>query len=134
MKTYWLGLFSAIVTLPLAVAAFFRLGLGDIQADAPPPAWENRIMTAAVHRSVDKRAGDLPAASAADEDSLVRGGKLYMLGCHGELGKPVKEISQPTREFRIARQRHAILAAANLLGRETRNPYDGNVGLRTFLL
>jgi len=94
VKTYWLGLFSAIVILPLAVGVFFRLGLGDIQADAAPPAWESRVMTAAVHRSVDKRTGDLPAVSAADEDSLVRGGKLYMLGCagcHGELGKPIKE-------------------------------------------
>lgn len=94
MKSFSLGFFFAVVILPLGVGAYFRLGLADAQSDVPPPAWESRLMTLAVRHSVSKRAGTLPVASIVDEERIVKGGKLYMLGCagcHGELGKPLVE-------------------------------------------
>jgi hypothetical protein len=102
MKTFFLGFVSAILIFPLSAAAFFRLGLADVNGDAPPSATESRWMAAAVHHSIARRATGLEAPPAAGDELLVAGGKLYMngcAGCHGELGKPFN-LRKITASFR----------------------------------
>ena len=96
MKNFWLGFAAAIVILPMSVFVYFWLGVGDMQANVPPPAWERHLMTTAVHNSVARRAERKKPETAdlADDDQIVAGGKLYMngcAGCHGELGKLFRE-------------------------------------------
>lgn len=94
MKNFLLGFVTAIVLLPACAAAYWRLGLADVQADAPPLAWENFVMKRAVRNSVARRAAGLTETGPGNEDRVVEGGRLYMngcAGCHGELGKPYAE-------------------------------------------
>lgn len=94
MKPFVLGFVVALVGLPLAALGYFRLGWADMQADAPPPAWEARLMKAAAHAAVARSAAGLTPPATASDDAVVQGGKLYMegcAGCHGELGKPYAE-------------------------------------------
>ena len=94
MRPFVFGFVAAIVTLPLGVLGYLRLGLGDAPADTPPPAWESRLMGAAVHAAVARSATGLTPPARANDDAVVQGGKLYMegcAGCHGELGKPYAE-------------------------------------------
>lgn len=91
MKIFWLGFLAAIFVLPLGVATYFRLGFADVQSDAPPSAWESKIMSVAVRQAIVRRATQQPPADLENEERLVEGGKLYVngcTGCHGGLGKP----------------------------------------------
>lgn len=96
MKNFCLGFAAAIVIFPLSVLAYVWVGLAGVQANVPPPSWERRLMTTAVHTSVARHAERTRPESAGPEnaDQIVAGGRLYVngcAGCHGELGKPFQE-------------------------------------------
>lgn len=93
MKNFLLGFVAAIVILPVGAIGYFCMGFADAQSDVAPSALESRMMGAAVHAAVARSAAKL-AAPIADDDMLVKGGKVYVegcQGCHGELGKPSGE-------------------------------------------
>ena len=51
-------------------------------------------MSVAVHAAVARSAAGLAAPATANDEALIKGGRLYMegcAGCHGELGKPYAE-------------------------------------------
>jgi mono/diheme cytochrome c family protein len=63
-----------------------RFGFAEIRADLPPSGWETRLMTAAVHASVQREAPELPNPVAPTNENPVAGGKMFMnncAGCHG---------------------------------------------------
>src|SRR5579862_6443938 len=94
MKNFLIGFVTPFVLLPLAVVAYFTLGIANTPADVKPPAWETAIMQPAVRAAVKRRAASLSAPSTATEDSIIAGGKLYVrgcMGCHGEPGKPLAQ-------------------------------------------
>jgi mono/diheme cytochrome c family protein len=101
MKTFLLGFIAALVTLPIIVLGYFRLGLAATASDARPPAWESRLMRDTVHASVRRSASALQAPTPESlEDSMVEGGKLYFLscmGCHGQPGKAGEDLSHYPR-------------------------------------
>lgn len=107
MKKFLAGFIAALVTLPIAAFAFVRLGCADVTSDANPPRWESLLMRSAVHASVHRRASELRAPPAANDDTLVEGGKLYVAGCagcHGELGKTEVDLSHYPRVPQFARE------------------------------
>ena len=97
MKTFLLGIVSALVVLPIGALAYFRLGLAETRSDARPPAWETRVMTSAVRASVRRRASSIQSPPPENlDDAIVAGGKLYFegcAGCHGQPGKAEQDLS-----------------------------------------
>ncbi len=94
MKNFVIGFATPFVLIPLVTTAYFALGLADTRSDVKPPAWETAIMKPAIRAAVKRSAANLSAPSAATEDSIIAGGKLYVMGCmgcHGEPGKPFAE-------------------------------------------
>lgn len=94
MKTFLCGFAAPIVVFPLAVLAYFGLGMSETRSDVRPPAWESVLMQSAVRASVRRGAASMSAPAPASEESIVAGGKRYMAGCagcHGEPGKPYEE-------------------------------------------
>jgi mono/diheme cytochrome c family protein len=101
MKTFLLGFAAAFVVLPVAALGYLRLGLGGVQSDATPPAWESQLMRSSVHASVRRSASAIQAPHSDNvEEAVVQGGKLYFLGCagcHGEPGKPGEDLDHYPR-------------------------------------
>ncbi len=94
VKEFLIGFVVAIVVLPVGCLAYFALGFSPIRADAKPSAPETAVLRSAVHASVRRSAAGVPSPPAANDDDIVAGGKLYVLGCqgcHGELGGPFQE-------------------------------------------
>jgi len=94
MKNFLIGFATPFVFFPLVVVAYFALGMADTPGDVKPPAWETAIMQPAIRAAVKRNAANLSAPSGATEDSVIAGGKLYVMGCmgcHGEPGKPFAE-------------------------------------------
>ena len=94
MKNFLIGLVTAVILLPLAVIAYFALGIPGTRSDVPPPAWETAILKPAIRAAVKRNSANLSAPGSATQDSILAGGKLYVMGCmgcHGEPGKPFAE-------------------------------------------
>jgi mono/diheme cytochrome c family protein len=94
VKNFLAGFAASFILLPLSVLAYFALGLAETRGDVSPPAWETALVTPAVHAAVKRNAENLSTAAVASEDSIIAGGKLYVMGCmgcHGEPGKPFAE-------------------------------------------
>ncbi len=94
MKNFVVGFVAPFVVLPLLALAYFALGFGDTPSDLKPPRWETAIIQPAVHAAVKRNASNLRVPSTATEESIIAGGKLYVMGCmgcHGEPGKPYAE-------------------------------------------
>ena len=94
MKKFVLGFIASILVLPLGCMAYFALGFSPIQADAKPSALESAILQSVVRASVRRSAAGVPGPPAANDDDMVAGGKLYVLGCqgcHGDLGGAYQE-------------------------------------------
>jgi mono/diheme cytochrome c family protein len=94
VKNFVICFVTPFFLFPLAVVAYFALGFADTPSDVKPPAWEAAIMQPAVRAAVKRRAANLSAPGPATEESIIAGGKLYVMGCmgcHGEPGKPYAE-------------------------------------------
>jgi mono/diheme cytochrome c family protein len=94
MKNFLIGFVAPFVLIPLLTIAYFALGFTDTPSDVKPPVWEPAIIKPAVRAAVKHSAANLTIPSAATEDSIIAGGKLYVMGCmgcHGEPGKPFAE-------------------------------------------
>lgn len=91
MKRFFLGFVAGTVVLTLCVVGYLTLGLADVRADAPVPAWLAHWMSSSVHASIRRTIpGNLKNPQPVDDDSLIAGGKLYLndcVGCHGAPGK-----------------------------------------------
>jgi mono/diheme cytochrome c family protein len=94
MRNFLVGFVTPFILLPLVVLAYFALGIANSTSDVKPPAWESAVMKPSVRAAVKRSAASLSVPSAATEDSIIAGGKLYVrgcMGCHGEPGKPFAE-------------------------------------------
>ncbi|HEY1924107.1 MAG TPA: cytochrome c [Candidatus Acidoferrum sp.] len=94
MKNFLAGFITPFILLALVVLAYFALGFGDTRGDVKPSGWETALMRPAVRAAVRRNAANLSTPSTATEQSIIAGGKLYVLGCmgcHGEPGKPYTE-------------------------------------------
>jgi mono/diheme cytochrome c family protein len=94
VKKFALGFVAAIVALPIACMAYFAVGFSPIQADARPSVLETAIFSPAVRASVNRSASGILNPQPADDEAIIAGGKLYVLGCqgcHGNLGGVYQE-------------------------------------------
>src|SRR5579871_4836400 len=94
MKNFAIGFVTPFILFPLGVLTYFALGFAGTPSDVKPPAWETAIMQPSVRAAVKRNAANISAPGKATEDSIVAGGKLYVMGCmgcHGEPGKPYAE-------------------------------------------
>lgn len=94
MKNFVSGLVTAFILLPLATLAYFVLGLADTRSDMKPHALETAIMEPAVRAAVRRSATNLSAPGPATEESIIAGGKLYVMGCMGCHGEPGKAYAE----------------------------------------
>jgi mono/diheme cytochrome c family protein len=92
MKRFLIGFLTGGLGLALCGLAYLNLGLADVAADAPTPAWMTRWMFSSVHASIRRTVPrDLNSPVPASDETLIAGGKLYLndcVGCHGAPGKP----------------------------------------------
>jgi mono/diheme cytochrome c family protein len=99
MKIFLTGFVAPFTLFPLLVLGYFASGIADIRNDVKPPAWETAIMKPAVRAAVKRNAANLSAPSAATEDSIIAGGKLYVRGCMGCHGEPGKAFAEDTAHY-----------------------------------
>ncbi|HEY6372393.1 MAG TPA: cytochrome c [Candidatus Sulfotelmatobacter sp.] len=92
MKRFVIGFLTGGLFQVLCGVGYLKLGLADVSADAPTPAWETRWMFSSVHAAIRRTTPrDLKSPLATSNENLIAGGKLYLndcVGCHGEPGKP----------------------------------------------
>ena len=94
MKKFVFGFAAALIVIPISCVAYFALGFSPIRADAKPTALETVVLHSAVRASVRRSAAVVSVAPVANDDDIVAGGKLYVLGCqgcHGDLGGAYQE-------------------------------------------
>jgi thiosulfate dehydrogenase len=94
VKKFVFGFVAAMVALPIGCMAYFALGFWQIRANAKPSALETAVLRSAVRASVRRSAARVSRPQAANDEDIVAGGKLYVLGCqgcHGDLGGPFQE-------------------------------------------
>jgi mono/diheme cytochrome c family protein len=107
LKKFAIGFATGTIALTLCVLGYLRLGLANVAADAPPPAWAARLMFSSVHASIRRTApANLRSPLPATDENLIAGGKLYLnncVGCHGEPGKSASDFGAtfypPTPQF-----------------------------------
>jgi mono/diheme cytochrome c family protein len=91
-----MGFATGGIVLMLCVLGYLRLGLANVAADAPTPAWQTRWMFLSVHASIRRAVPeDLRNPQPEGDESLIAGGKLYLndcVGCHGAPGKPPSDF------------------------------------------
>jgi mono/diheme cytochrome c family protein len=96
LKNFLIGFVTGGIVLTLCVVGYLRLGLVDMRADAPAAAWQTRWMFSTVHASIRRTVPpDLRSPLAANDETLIAGGKLYLndcVGCHGAPGKPPSDF------------------------------------------
>lgn len=96
MKRFLSGFVTGAIVLTLFVVVYLRLGLVDVRADAPTPAWVTRWMFSTVRASIRRTVPrELKSPVPADEGALIAGGKLYLndcVGCHGAPGKAASDF------------------------------------------
>jgi mono/diheme cytochrome c family protein len=88
MRNFLLGNLTGASILVLGVILYLRLGFAETRGDLAPSAFENSVMTAAVHASVRRHAPEAPNPVPPTEENLIAGGKLFISdcsGCHGAL-------------------------------------------------
>ena len=97
MKKFLFGLAMPFVVFPVALLAYFGLGMSETRSDIKPPAWETLLIESAVRAAVRRSAKELSARAPVNQETIIAGGKLYLAGCagcHGEPGKPGGDLAQ----------------------------------------
>lgn len=96
LKKFAIGFATGAIVLTVCVLGYLRLGLANVAADAPTPAWTTRWMFSSVHASIRRT---VPPNSKSplpvSDQNLIVGGKLYLndcVGCHGAPGKPPSDF------------------------------------------
>ena len=103
MRNFLLGAVTGVVLLFLCAALYLRLGFAEVRGDLRPSKSEERLMTAAVHASVRRRAPDLSNPIPPTDENLIMGAKLYVnncSGCHGAADKSKTTVMCFSRRFR----------------------------------
>ena len=92
VKKFVVGFVTGGIVLAVCVLGYLRLGLANVAADAPAPAWVTRWMFSSVNASIRRTVpAGLKDPLPVDDARLIAGGKLYLndcVGCHGAPGKP----------------------------------------------
>ena len=88
MRNFVLGAICGVTLLILGVLLYLRLGFAEVRGDEGPSSLESRLMNAAVHASVKRRAPEVRNPIAPTDDNLIAGGKLYLNNCSGCHGAP----------------------------------------------
>ena len=108
MRNFLLGVVTGIVLFLLCAALYLRLGFAEIRGDLGPSAIEDRLMTAAVHASVRRRAPEVPNPIPPTDENLIAGGKLYLNNCSGCHGAPNRKDDDSDVLFPPAPQFHKV--------------------------
>jgi mono/diheme cytochrome c family protein len=88
MRNFILGVVITLAVLILGGLAFLSLGFFPTNADATPPAIEERIANSAMDASMEKRAPRINNPLPATDENLMDGMKIYTMNCavcHGTL-------------------------------------------------
>src|SRR6266705_3164380 len=88
MRTFILGIIATIVVLFVTGLIIAQFGLMPTNADATPPAFEQRIATNALDASMERHAPRVTNPVPPTDDNLIDGIKIYTMNCavcHGTL-------------------------------------------------
>jgi len=88
MRSFVLGFIAAFALLFVFGLLTAQFGLFPTQADATPPALEERIATSALDASMERHAPRVSSPIPATDENLIDGMKLYTMNCavcHGTL-------------------------------------------------
>ena len=90
MRTFILGIIATFVVLFVTGLIIAQFGLMPTNADATPPAFEQRIATNALDASMERRAPRLNNPIPPTDENLIDGLKIYTTNCalcHGGLDR-----------------------------------------------
>lgn len=82
-------LFLFLLVLLAGAALWVYSGVYNVAADQPPAKFEDWLLDTVKHRSIEARAGDLPAPELTDPARIDRGFELFdtrCVTCHGAPG------------------------------------------------
>jgi len=88
MRKFILGIVVTIVVAIVVGLIVAEFGLMPTNADATPPAFEQRIAMSALDASMERHAPRTPNPVPPTDDNLIAGMKLYTMNCavcHGTL-------------------------------------------------
>src|SRR5713226_6121951 len=88
MRTFILGVIVTIVVLFVTGLIIAQFGLMPTNADATPPAFEQKIATEALDNSMERHAPRTTNPVPPTDDNLIDGMKIYSMNCavcHGTL-------------------------------------------------
>jgi mono/diheme cytochrome c family protein len=96
LEKFAIGFLTGAIAFTLCALGYLKLGLANVAADAPPPAWTTRWIESSVHASIRRTLpANLKSPPPASDENLIAGGKLYLNnceGCHGAPGKPPSDF------------------------------------------
>ncbi len=81
MKKFISGAVLAIAILFLGALLVMKLGIVGVNADAPPPGWESRLMPMALHASVARHAAEQTNPVRPTDENLIAGADAYRQMC-----------------------------------------------------
>jgi hypothetical protein len=88
MRNFVLGVIFTIAVFSVGVLAYLLLGFAEVRGDVPGMRLESRLMTVAVHASVNRQAPELANPFPPTDETLIAGGKIFLNECAGPEGPP----------------------------------------------
>lgn len=85
------GFILGILIVPAIGAAVVFTGHFPFEATSKPPGWERQIANMALDPALEKKTEGLANPISVNDESLLKGMKLYRddcARCHGEPGRP----------------------------------------------
>jgi mono/diheme cytochrome c family protein len=99
MKGFLLGIVFTLLCIFIGGIILLRGGLISFAADQAPSALESKVAMAAVDKSTDRHAPELPGPTEHSEEDVVTGAKIYLNHCAGCHGLPSAPETQFMRSF-----------------------------------
>jgi len=91
MKRQLLAFILGVFTLPVVIGAAALFGFLPVSANEKPPMWEINLAQSVLNARIKRDAEALKNPMPADENTLLRGMRLFRencAGCHGDVGQP----------------------------------------------
>ena len=97
MRTFILGIITALLVLSLGGLIVATLGLMPTKADATPPRLERRVAARALDASMERHAPRTSSPIPPSDENLIDGMKVYTMNCsmcHGTLDNQASPLEK----------------------------------------